>query len=149
LPLPTDAAGLCYRYEDLDTSDILIWDVAFEWLGLGNSYPWWKGLYKLALVSGRIPFMHFSEVRTFSTLPTFCIKLVAACLLLCRVNRRLQLVACMNCASMKYVSSLPEYFDLACFGVHWDDLINICLHERCSFEVTANGMNNEGCNTIQ
>jgi hypothetical protein len=34
-------------------------------------------------------------------------------------------------------------------GFLWDDLIHICLHERCSFEVTANGMNNEGCNTIQ
>jgi hypothetical protein len=50
----------------LDTNKILIWDVAFEWLGLGNSHAWWKGLYKLALVSGRIPFMHFSEVRTMS-----------------------------------------------------------------------------------
>ena len=53
---------LC-RYDNLDSAKILIWDVSHGWFGLGNNGPWWRGLYKLALISGRIPFMRFSEVR--------------------------------------------------------------------------------------
>jgi hypothetical protein len=53
----------------------LVWDVAIPWYGLGNSFPWWRGLLKLAFVSGRIPFMRFSKVRKHTGTPLLTLEI--------------------------------------------------------------------------